>query len=117
MEPPFEVSAYQRGEADAAIAALAPDPWTAICVMTHDLEVEHVATLAALNSAAGYIGVLGSRRRAPEREARLRSAGVGDAGLARLNAPIGLDIGGKAPWHIAVAVVAEIVQRLHGPSA
>ena len=111
--PPFAVADYRRGEADAAVDAAAPDAWTAVCIMTHDLTVEHAATLAALNSRAGYIGVLGSRRRAPERIARLRSGGVDDAGLERLNAPIGLDIGGKAPWQIAVAVAAEIVQTLH----
>ena len=111
--PPFAVADYRRGEADEAIASLGPDPWTAICIMTHDLDVEHSATLAALRSHAGYIGVLGSRRRGPERESRLRSAGVNEGGLARLNAPIGLDIGGKSPWHIAVAVAAEILQRLH----
>lgn len=110
--PPFAVAAYRRGDADAAIAALAPDAWTAVCIMTHDLATEHAATLAALGTSAGYIGVLGSRRRAPERERRLRAAGVEDAGLKRLNAPIGLDIGGKAPWQIAIAVAAEIVQTL-----
>jgi xanthine dehydrogenase accessory factor len=111
--PPFPLVGYQRGEAAVAVAALRPDPWTAVCVMTHDLDVEHATTLAALNSRAGYIGVLGSRRRAPERIARLKAMGFGPDQLSRLNAPIGLDIGSKAPWHIAVAVAAEIVQRLH----
>lgn len=110
--PPFAVADYLRGAADAAIEALAPDRWTAICIMTHDVATEHDATLAAIGTSAGYIGVLGSRRRGPERERRLQAAGVDEAGLRRLNAPIGLDIGGKAPWQIAVAVAAQIVQTL-----
>lgn len=110
--PPFAVADYRRGAAEAAISALAPDPWTAVCIMTHDIATEYKATLAALGSDAGYIGVLGSRRRAPEREQRLKAAGVDGEGLQRLKAPIGLDIGGKAPWQIAIAVAAEIVQTL-----
>jgi len=114
--PPFAVARYRRDDPQSALAALAPDPWTAVCIMTHDLAVEHAATAAALETPAGYIGVLGSRRRAPEREQRLAAAGFGPADLARLNAPIGLPIGGKAPWDIAIAVAAEVVQRL-GPAA
>lgn len=112
--PPFPLQAYHRGEADAVIAGFGCDPWTAVCVMTHDLEVEYAATAAALRSRAGYIGVLGSRRRGPERAARLRAAGFGDGDLSRLNAPIGLPIGGKAPWDIAIAVAAEVIQTLSG---
>jgi xanthine dehydrogenase accessory factor len=114
--PPFAIAAYLRDDAAAAIVALQPDPWTAVCIMTHDLAVEHAATAAALTSAAGYVGVLGSRRRAPERQARLAAAGFGADDLARLHAPIGLPIGGKAPWDIAIAVAAEVVQRLAAPA-
>ena len=111
--PPLDVLAYTRDEASAALAAAAPDPWTAVCILTHDLAVEHAAVSAALQTPAAYIGVLGSRRRGPEREARLRASGFGDADLARLHAPIGLPIAGKAPWEIAVSVLAEVVQTLH----
>ncbi len=114
--PPFALAAYLREEAAEAIAALAPDPWTAVCVMTHDLAVEQGATAAALASAAGYVGVLGSRRRAPERAARLAQSGFDAEAIERLHAPIGLPIGGKAPWDIAIAVVAEVVQRLAAPA-
>lgn len=114
--PPFRLDAYLRDAAGEAIAALAPDAWTAVCIMTHDLVVEQAATAAALGSKAGYVGVLGSRRRGAERTARLTAEGFGPADLARLHAPIGLPIGGKAPWDIAIAVVAEVVQRLAAPA-
>lgn len=94
----------------AALAELAPDPWTAIAVATHDLELDQDALHAGLRSPAGYVGVLGSRRRLPERIAGLRAAGVGEAELARLRAPIGLDIGARSPWEVAIAVVAEIIE-------
>ncbi len=115
--PPLSLLTYARDEAGAALLAAAPDPWTAVCILTHDLAVEHAAVSAALNTPAAYIGVLGSRRRAPEREARLRSSGFCDTDIARLHAPIGLPIAGKAPWEIAVSVLAEVVQTLHARAA
>ena len=107
--PPLAGVAYSRAEAADAIAALRPDPWTAVAVATHEWEADQEALLAALPSEAGYVGVLGARRRLPERLLRLRAAGVDEAALDRLRAPIGLDLGGKAPWEIAVSVIAEII--------
>jgi len=107
--PPLTGVAYSRASPEAALAAIGPDAWTAIAVASHDWETDHDALLAALPSAAAYVGVVGARRRVPERLARLRAAGVGEAALERLRAPIGLDLGGKAPWEIAVSVLAEII--------
>jgi xanthine dehydrogenase accessory factor len=107
--PPLAGVAYSRAEPGEAFAAVGVDAWTAIAVATHDWETDQDALLAALPSPAHYVGVLGARRRLPERLARLRAAGVSDAQLARLKAPIGLDIGGKAPWQVAVAVIGEMI--------
>ncbi|WP_374469224.1 XdhC family protein [Phenylobacterium sp.] len=107
--PPIPGLAYRRDEPDAALAALDLDPWTAVAVATHDLETDQAALRAALPSAAGYVGLLGARARLPERLARLRAAGLPEGALARLHAPIGLDIGGKAPFEVAVSVIGEIV--------
>jgi xanthine dehydrogenase accessory factor len=107
---------YLRGAPAEALAGVAPDRWTAIAVLSHEAEAEHEALLAALGSEAGYVGALGSRRRIPEREARLRAAGVAEADIGRLRAPIGLAIGGKSPWEIAVAIIAEIVAETSGLS-
>jgi xanthine dehydrogenase accessory factor len=106
--PPIPGIAYRREEAGDALAALAPDPWTAVAIATHDIETDHAALRAALPSPAGYIGLLGARRRLMGRLAELRAEGVSESAIARLHAPIGLDIGGKAPWEVAVSVIGEI---------
>ncbi|MDP3659901.1 XdhC family protein [Phenylobacterium sp.] len=106
---PLPGVAYRRDEPAEALAAIGLDPWTAVAVASHDLELDEAALVAALPSQAAYVGLLGARARLPERLARLRSAGVTTAALARLHAPIGLDIGGKAPWEVAVSVIGEIM--------
>lgn len=107
--PPLAGVAYSRAEPAEALAAAGLDAWTAVAVATHDWDTDQAALLAALPSPAAYVGVLGARRRLPERLARLRAAGLDEAAIARLKAPIGLDLGGKAPWEVAVSVIAEII--------
>jgi xanthine dehydrogenase accessory factor len=107
--PPLAGVAYSRAKSDQALAAIGLDPWTAVAVATHDWETDQDALLTALPSTAGYVGVLGARRRLPERLDRLRAAGVSEAALDRLRAPIGLELGGKAPWEVAIAVIAQII--------
>lgn len=107
--PPLNV-AYSRLPSALALAALAPDAWTAVAVATHDADLDHDALRAALDSRAGYVGVLGSRRRLPERLSRLAADGIPNQALERLHAPIGLPISARSPQEIAVSVVAEIIQ-------
>jgi len=114
--PPLAGVAYSRASPQAALAETVPDPWTAIAVATHDLEIDHQALAAALPSRAFYVGVVGARRRVAERLARLAAEGVDAAALDRLRAPIGLDLGGKAPWEVAVSVIAEIIAARSGQS-
>jgi xanthine dehydrogenase accessory factor len=106
--PPIADLAYRRDEPAEALAAIGLDPWTAVAVATHDAEVDHAALVEALPSPAFYVGALGARRRLPERQSGLRAAGLTVGDLARLHAPIGLDIGGKAPWEVAISVLAQI---------
>ena len=101
---------YLRGAAPAALRSLAPDPWTAVAVANHDWQIDHVALIEALTCDAFYVGLLGTRRRSP---GRLAADGLGKPALARLRAPIGIDFGGKAPWEIAVSVVAEVMSVWH----
>jgi xanthine dehydrogenase accessory factor len=107
--PPLAGVAYSRAEPDQALNEVGLDPWTAVAVATHDWDTDQAALLAALPSPASYVGVLGARRRLPERLMRLRAAGLDEACLDRMKAPIGLDLGGKAPWEVAVSVIAEII--------
>jgi xanthine dehydrogenase accessory factor len=107
LPPPFRVG-YLRDEPAEALAAVGLDRWTAVAVATHEAEADHAALTVALPSPAFYVGALGARRRAGDRLAWLHAAGVSDRDIARLRTPIGLDIGGKAPWEVAISVLAEI---------
>ncbi len=82
---------------------------TALIVLTHDVKFDIPVLQVALRTEAGYIGVMGSRRTHLNRIAALREAGVDEAGLARLSAPVGLDIGARTPEETAVSIAAEII--------
>jgi xanthine dehydrogenase accessory factor len=86
------------------------DETTAICVLTHDEKFDVPALIAALETPAAYIGAMGSKVTTADREERLRAEGVGDAGIARIHAPIGLAIGARSPEEVAVAIGAQIVE-------
>jgi xanthine dehydrogenase accessory factor len=107
--PPIPGVGYSRAEPAEAFAAIGVDPWTSIAIATHDLETDRAALRAALPSAAAYVGLLGARRRIADRLAPLRAEGAPESAFAKLRAPIGLDIGGKAPWEVAVSVIGEIM--------
>lgn len=87
------------------------DERTALVVLTHDEKFDIPLLQAALQSGAGYIGVMGSRRTHARRLERLRECGVSDVQLARLCAPIGLDIGARTSQETALAIAAEIVAQ------
>jgi xanthine dehydrogenase accessory factor len=84
-------------------------PRDAVCVLTHDSKFDVPAIVAALETEVGYLGALGSRRTHVDRLTRLREAGVNDQGLARLHAPIGLDLGARTPEETAISICAEII--------
>jgi xanthine dehydrogenase accessory factor len=92
-------------------------PRDAICVLTHDAKFDVPAIVGALGTKAGYVGAMGSRRTHADRVERLREAGVDDEGLARVMAPIGLDIGARTPEETAVAICAEIIAKRTGRTA
>ena len=99
---------------DDAMEQLAPDAKTAVVTLTHDPKLDDPALAAALDSPAFYIGALGSSRTHAQRLDRLREAGYGEQ-LARIHAPVGLDLGGRAPGEIAVAILAQIIQARYAP--
>ena len=88
-----------------------------ICVLTHDAKFDVPAVVSALATKVGYIGVMGSRRTHDDRTKRLHDAGVDAAGLARLQSPIGLDIGARTPEETAISICAEIIGLRTGRAA
>jgi xanthine dehydrogenase accessory factor len=98
------------------LESAAVDERTVLCVLTHDPKFDVPLLEVALRTPARYIGVMGSRRTHDDRMRRLRDAGVSAAQLARLSAPIGLDLGARTPEETAVAIAAEIVARSWGGS-
>lgn len=94
---------------DEALGQLKLDATSAVVTLTHDPKLDDPALVAALQSAAFYVGALGSTRTHAKRVARLTEAGLGDK-VARIHAPVGLDLGGRAPREIAVAILAQVIQ-------
>ncbi len=88
---------------------------TAVVALTHDPKIDDLAMLEAVRTEAFYIGVMGSRATSEKRFERLRRiGGLGDAELARIHAPIGLNLGSKTPAEIALAVLADILRIRNG---
>lgn len=101
---------------DAALRALAPDARTAVVVLTHDPKLDDPALTVALRSPAFYVGALGSRKTHAARLARLREHGLAEPELARIHAPVGLDVGARSPAEIAVSILAEATAVLRKPA-
>ena len=102
---------------DRAFAERGLRPSDSVVVLSHDPKIDEPALCAALTAEVPYVGAIGSRRAQADRADRLARAGVRPDRLARLHAPIGLDLGGRSPAEIALAIVAELVSVRHGGSA
>ncbi len=94
---------------DDALVQLGLTSGTAVATLTHDPKLDDPALRVALASPAFYVGALGSKRTQEKRRARLAEAGLTEEQIGRLHAPIGLDLGGRSPEEIALAVMAQIV--------
>jgi xanthine dehydrogenase accessory factor len=116
-EPRFPGQALVHDWPDAALAAHGLDHRTAVVTLTHDPKLDDPALMAALRSPVFYIGALGSTRTHAKRVARLQEAGLTGDEIARIDAPIGLDIGARSPAEIAIAVLAEMTERLRRPAS
>jgi xanthine dehydrogenase accessory factor len=102
---------------DQAFERLKLDATSAVVTLTHDPKIDDPALIAALASPVFYVGALGSTRTHAKRVARLTEEGFGDK-VARIHAPVGLDLGGRAPREIAVSILAEVIQvRYRGEGA
>ena len=85
------------------------DARTALIILTHDVKFDIPVLQAALRTNAGYIGAMGSRRTHANRVEELRRIGISESDLARISAPIGLDIGARTPEETAISIAAEII--------
>lgn len=97
-----------------AIDQRALGPRDAVIVFSHDPKFDEPSILAALRSGAGYIGALGSRRTAADRNERLLAAGAQPEELERVHSPCGLDIGAATPEEVAISILAEVIAARSG---
>jgi xanthine dehydrogenase accessory factor len=90
------------------------DSATCVVLLTHDPKFDEPAVDTALRSKAAYVGVIGSRKTQALRRERLAKAGFTPEEIGRLHGPIGLDLGGRDPAEIALAILAEITAVRYG---
>jgi xanthine dehydrogenase accessory factor len=98
---------------DEALPRLNVDRYTAFVALTHDPKIDDPALRHALARDCFYIGALGSRKTHARRVERLKGQGLSEADIARIHAPIGLDIGAVSPAEIAIAIMGQVTERLH----
>jgi xanthine dehydrogenase accessory factor len=97
-----------QGMPDDVIREHATDRHSVIITLTHDPRIDDMALMEALETDAWYVGALGSQRTTAKRLERLRQLGISEERIARLHAPVGLDIGSKTPIEIAVSIMAQL---------
>jgi len=111
VRPRVEVKADEPGR---YLLTAPPGSHDAVVLSDHDAPYVDEVLRIALASNAFFVGMLGSRQHAPQAVRRLRDAGVPEAHLARLRAPVGLDIGSRTPEEIALSIVAEVIATERG---
>jgi xanthine dehydrogenase accessory factor len=102
---------------DDALEALDIDRRTAVVTLTHDPKLDDPALKVALSKSPFYIGALGSKRTHAGRVERLAADGITPEDIARIHAPVGLDIGAVSPAEIALSILAEMTASLHRKQA
>lgn len=97
---------------DQALPEIGLDRYTAVVLLTHDPKIDDPALHLALQSESFYIGALGSRKTHGKRVERLEAAGFSPQAIARIHAPVGLNIGAVSPAEIALSIVGQITAAL-----
>jgi xanthine dehydrogenase accessory factor len=90
------------------------DERTVVVTLSHEERLDIPAVAEALRRNARYVGAIGARRTQERRLAALTEQGFSEADLARIHGPAGLDLGGRAPAQVALAIAAEIVAETSG---
>jgi xanthine dehydrogenase accessory factor len=117
QHPPLPGVIYSREDPRQMFETLGLDTWTAVITAMHDDEIDDAVIASALGQAPAYIGVLGAARRIKARTARLLEMGFAPDRIASVHAPIGSARCGKAPWEVAVSVLADVMERRNDQSA
>ena len=102
---------------DEAFARIGLDAGCYVCILSHDPKFDEPALRLALGSDAAYIGAIGSKQTQVKRREWLRGEGFGEADIARVHGPIGLELGGRAPAETALAILAEMTAVRYGGAA
>lgn len=113
----FPDETFLDGWPDEALVSFGLDARTAVVTLSHDPKIDTPALETALASESFYIGALGSKRTHAKRVAALRTQGVADDVIARIDGPVGSDIGAMSPSEIAVSIMAEMTERLRRPES
>lgn len=108
----LEVIAAWPAKAVAQLGGL--DRATYVAVLTHDPKIDDEVLKLALSGEPAYIGAMGSTRAQAERRERLLAGGIAEEDLARISAPVGLDLGAVSAEEVAVSILAELVAVRHG---
>ncbi len=111
----FPGETFLDGWPDEALETFGLDMRTAVVTLSHDPKIDTPALQTALVSEAFYVGALGSTRTHGKRVAALKEAGFSDEVIARIDGPVGLDIGASSPAEIAISIMAEMTERLRKP--
>jgi xanthine dehydrogenase accessory factor len=90
------------------------DSRSAVIALTHDPKLDDLALMEALRTEAFYVGAIGSRSNNARRRERLREFDLSEDQVAKLRAPIGLFIGSKTPYEIAISILAELTAAKNG---
>lgn len=104
-----------QGMPDDIVREHASDRFSIVITLTHDPRIDDMALMEALTTDAWYVGALGSARTTAKRKERLQQLDLSEQQLARLHAPVGLDIGSKTPLEIAVAIMAQLTALQRRP--
>ncbi|HEX8784879.1 MAG TPA: XdhC family protein [Telluria sp.] len=99
---------------DDVVLDMKLDGRSAVIALTHDPKLDDLALMEALKTDAFYVGAIGSRANNARRRERLREFDLDDDQIARLHGPIGLFIGSKTPYEIAISILAELTAVKNG---
>ena len=113
----FPGETFLDGWTDEALENFGLDARTAVVTLSHDPKIDTPALAVALKSEAFYIGALGSKRTHAKRVSALEAEGFSASEIARIDGPVGADIGAMSPAEIAVSIMAEMTERLRRPSS